>query len=105
MHTATTMSSATSTTSLARNVAKDWVLPWPEIAGGYELPAEIRHAPRLAEMTAALSHAVGWANDIVSCPRKVEESAGSPNLPTVLAHERGCTLEEGVAEAVRTYSA
>ncbi|MFJ9037357.1 terpene synthase family protein [Streptomyces sp. NPDC102406] len=84
-------------------IAKHWVLPWVEIAGGYELSAALRHDPELDRMTSALTHAVAWANDIVSCEREVGQWAKSPNLPSVLAHQRHCELQEGMAEAVVMY--
>ncbi|MGW1616588.1 terpene synthase family protein [Streptomyces sp. NPDC002285] len=79
-------------------------LTFIEVAHGYALTADEVHDPRihaLQDMSAAL---VGWSNDITSYNKEAfrEQHYGFPtiqNLVPVLAHERGCTLDEAAVEA------
>lgn len=71
-----------------------------DVVYGYELPANVYSDPRVREAVRLAADAVTLVNDIYSVPKESETAIGDFNLPTIIAHERGCSLTEAIEHSV-----
>jgi 2-methylisoborneol synthase len=67
-----------------------------DVVGRYELPADVYHDPRVYRAIALAGTACCIANDVYSMAKEQGTAIGDFSLPTVLAAERGCSLQEAV---------
>lgn len=71
-----------------------------DVGNGFEVPHHQISDPRvqaLIEMTCTI---VGWDNDIFSYAKETRRGGDWHNLVAILAHERGCGLNDALTEAV-----
>jgi len=67
-----------------------------DVVGGYELPAAVYADPAVRRATTLAGSATIIANDLYSMAKEGIPEIGDFNLPTVLAAEQGCPLQEAV---------
>ena len=67
-----------------------------DLIGAYELPADSYYDPRVYRAIAMAGTACCIANDIYSMAKEQSAAIGDYSLPTVVAAERGCSLQEAV---------
>ncbi|MGW5821179.1 terpene synthase family protein [Streptomyces noursei] len=66
-----------------------------EVAQGWEAPAALLLDPVVRRLTDLAIGIIGLTNDVYGCPRDVARGHIA-NLPMVLAHHEGCTVQEGM---------
>ncbi|MEV0445499.1 hypothetical protein AB0I84_43125 [Streptomyces spectabilis] len=66
-----------------------------EVAQGFEMPTALLLDPEVRELTDLAIRVIGLTNDVYGCPRDVERRHIA-NLPMVLAHHHGCSVQEGI---------
>jgi 5-epi-alpha-selinene synthase len=71
-----------------------------ELAGGAALPIHVRRHRDVARLVQIASNVACWHNDLFSLAKELERG-DVHNLVIALCREKGCSLEEGVAEAIR----
>jgi hypothetical protein len=77
----------------------DWI-------GGYVVPGEDLAHPDVRKLQVLTAHVNAWCNDICSLVREMTaQTSALHNLPVVIAHERGCSLEQGLAESAAAHNA
>jgi len=74
-----------------------------DVIGGYELPAAVYADPAVRRATTLAGSATIIANDLYSMAKEGIPEIGDFNLPTVVAAERGCPLQEAVEISVRIH--
>ncbi|WP_198042120.1 family 2 encapsulin nanocompartment cargo protein terpene cyclase [Kitasatospora azatica] len=72
--------------------------------GGYELPANVYGRPDVRHATLQAALASVLLNDIYSMHKEGGAQGVEYNLPTVLAAEDGCSLEEAIARSVEIHN-
>jgi 2-methylisoborneol synthase len=72
--------------------------------GGYVLDAETYALPEVQRATAYACSATTAVNDLYSTRREMKESRHHNNLPTVIAHEENCTIQEAFDKAVDVHN-
>jgi hypothetical protein len=76
-----------------------------DVVGGYELPADVYHDPRVHRATALAASATAIANDLYSMAKEAVPAIGGFNLPTLVAAERRCSLQEAIEVSVGYHTA
>ncbi|WP_369372763.1 hypothetical protein [Streptomyces sp. cg36] len=75
-----------------------------EVAQGFEMPTALLLDHEVRDLTDLAVQIIGLTNDVLGCPRDVRRRHIA-NLPMVLAHHGGCSVQEGIdltaAEVVR----
>ncbi|MEV5649759.1 terpene synthase [Nocardia sp. NPDC052254] len=71
-----------------------------DVVYGYELPANVYSHPEVRRAVRLAADAATLVNDIYSVPKESETAIGDFNLPTIIAHERGCSLPEAIERSV-----
>jgi len=71
-----------------------------DVIGGYELPAAVYADPLVRRATTLAGSATIIANDLYSMPKEGVPEIGDFNLPTVVAAEQICSLQEAVEISV-----
>jgi 2-methylisoborneol synthase len=71
--------------------------------GGYQLPVEEYADPRVRRTVAMAGTASTLLNDLYSMSREQHASGTDFNLPTVIAAEEGCSLNEAVKRSVEIH--
>ncbi|WP_280393692.1 terpene synthase family protein [Nocardia brasiliensis] len=66
-----------------------------EIAQGFDMPAALLLDPQVRQLTDLGIRIIGLTNDILGCPRDLHRRHIA-NLPMVLAHHDGITVQEGI---------
>ncbi len=66
-----------------------------EVAQGFDMPAALLLDPEVRELTDLAIEIIGLTNDVYGCPRDLQR-AHIANLPMVLAHHEGITVQEGL---------
>ncbi|TSB26734.1 terpene synthase family protein [Streptomyces benahoarensis] len=75
-------------------------LTWCEVANGIDLPPAVLCSPAVQAVTDAAGFIVSTDNDLFSYAKEDHLELPEQNLINVIAHERGCTPKEALAEAV-----
>jgi 2-methylisoborneol synthase len=71
-----------------------------DVVGGYELPPEVYSDPRVHRATALVSNAGTIGNDLYSMGKERAPAVGDFNLPTLIAAEEGCSIDEAIDRSV-----
>ncbi|MGW2858321.1 terpene synthase family protein [Streptomyces sp. NPDC001205] len=66
-----------------------------EVAQGFEMPPNLLLDAQIRELTDLAIQIIGLTNDVLGCPRDVQRRHIA-NLPMVLAHHHGCSVQEGI---------
>lgn len=74
-----------------------------DVVGGYQLDADMYFSAPVREVINLAASATIIANDLYSAPKESLPDIGDFNLPLLLAHEQGCSLQQGMWLAARTH--
>lgn len=74
-----------------------------DMVGGYQLPTEIYSEPRVRRAITMAATASALVNDLYSMAKEHEATGQDFNLPTVIAAEEQCALEEAVTRSVELH--
>ncbi|MFG2142644.1 hypothetical protein ACGFRG_00375 [Streptomyces sp. NPDC048696] len=66
-----------------------------EVAQGFEMPPDLLLDQQIRDLTDLAIQTIGLTNDVLGCPRDVRRRHIA-NLPMVLAHHDGCSVQEGI---------
>ncbi|MFD0417969.1 hypothetical protein [Streptomyces sp. NPDC127108] len=66
-----------------------------EMAQGFEMPTALLLDPQVRDLTDLAIQIIGLTNDVLGCPRDAQRRHIA-NLPMVLAHHDGCSVQEGI---------
>ncbi|MDH6578842.1 hypothetical protein [Kitasatospora sp. MAP5-34] len=75
-------------------------LAWSMLARGIEVPPEELYSDGVQALTDVAGFVVSCDNDLFSYAKEDDQEALEQNLVNVLAHERGCSPQEALADAV-----
>ncbi|MFL1491449.1 family 2 encapsulin nanocompartment cargo protein terpene cyclase [Pseudomonas antarctica] len=75
-----------------------------DVVGGYELEADAYFSAQVREVVTLAASATIIANDVYSAPKESMPEIGDFNLPLLLAHEHGCSLQQGMWLAAETHN-
>lgn len=77
----------------------DWI-------GGYVVPGDDLAHPDVRKLQMLTAHVNAWCNDICSLGRETAaQTRALHSLPIVIAHEKGCSLDQGLAESAEAHNA
>lgn len=81
----------------------DHLIPCVQLARSTEmLPSTLRQAP-LADLNTSAMQAFALINDLLTCRAEIIDGHRSVNLPLVMAHHDGCTLQKAVDRVAQHY--
>ncbi|MCI3927845.1 terpene synthase family protein [Streptomyces sp. AN091965] len=66
-----------------------------EVAQGFEMPTALLLDRQVRDLTDRAIQIIGLTNDVQGCPRDAQRRHIA-NLPMVLAHHHGCSVQEGI---------
>lgn len=66
-----------------------------EVAQDFEMPTALLLDEQVRDLTDLAIQIIGLTNDVLGCPRDVQRRHIA-NLPMVLAHHHGCSVQEGI---------
>ena len=70
------------------------------VVNGYELPANVYSHPQVRQAVRLAADATTLVNDIYSMAKESQTAIGDFNLPSIIAHEQGCSLQEAIQRSV-----
>jgi hypothetical protein len=74
-----------------------------DIVAGYDLPPAHAEDSALRDLAGAAVNVITWANDVFSYTKEANRSRFDVNLPTVLRHHHGCTVQQALDESARMH--
>ncbi|MEV5569936.1 family 2 encapsulin nanocompartment cargo protein terpene cyclase [Spirillospora sp. NPDC052269] len=75
-----------------------------DAVGGYELPASMFARPDVQRATALASNATTIVNDLFSLRKEMAQERVHHSLPTVIADEEGCGIEEAFQKTIDVHN-